>query len=167
MPRPEVNIRQARREDLPAIVELFSQDDEDAYAPGSGGAETSDAGLNDAFEVIASDPNNQVFVAELADASRPVGLPRAGVVGTFQLTMIRQLNYGGGLVAQVESVFVHPNWRSNGIGTTSAQRPLRTLRSVGAPADRRGGSGASAAPTAATSARNHDRAAASRSRSCQ
>ena len=38
------------------------------------------------------------------------------VVGTFQLTFIRQLSYGGCLVAQVESVFVSSSARSRGVG---------------------------------------------------
>jgi GNAT superfamily N-acetyltransferase len=38
------------------------------------------------------------------------------VVGTFQLTFIRQLSHRGCLVAQVESVHVHSKLRSGGIG---------------------------------------------------
>jgi GNAT superfamily N-acetyltransferase len=64
-----------------------------------------------AFEEIAADPNNQVYVATRGEQ----------VVGTFQLTFIRQLSYGGCLVAQVESVFVDPSVRSRGVGATMMQ----------------------------------------------
>jgi GNAT superfamily N-acetyltransferase len=59
-----------------------------------------------AFEEIAADPNNHVYVATLDEH----------VVGTFQLTFIRQLSYGGCLVAQVESVHVDSSVRSRGVG---------------------------------------------------
>ena len=112
-PRVAVNVRKARREDLPAIVELFDQDEvyRDASPP------SSQEGVISAFEVIASDPNNHVFVAEIADPTSAEAAIAGSVVGTFQLTLIRQLTFGGCLVAQVESVFVHPKLRSRGIGT--------------------------------------------------
>jgi GNAT superfamily N-acetyltransferase len=64
-----------------------------------------------AFDAIQADPNNQIHVAEL----------HGKVVGTFQLTFIQQLTYGGCLVAQVESVFVDPERRSSGVGGAMMQ----------------------------------------------
>jgi GNAT superfamily N-acetyltransferase len=101
---------------VPAIVGLFDDDDLSSAAYTSSGAPPgerpshvvpSDAHYA-AFEAIQSDPNNQVFVAEMGGV----------VVGTFQLTFIRQLSYGGCLVAQVESVHVHSSARSHGVGRT-------------------------------------------------
>ena len=95
-------VRPANRGDLAQILRLFALDDVTSA--------TNRVPLGDAhhaaFEEIAADPNNQVYVAELD----------ARVVGTFQLTFIRQLTYGGCLVAQVESVFVDPALRSRGVG---------------------------------------------------
>lgn len=99
-----VSIRPATEADLPAIVQLFADDERPggaspAYASASPGHAT-------ALAEIEQDSNNCVYVAEL-DGS---------VVGTFQLTFIRQLSYGGCLVAQIESVHVSGQARSQGIG---------------------------------------------------
>jgi GNAT superfamily N-acetyltransferase len=88
---------------LPAIVRLFG--DDELSAKSAAHVTLADAHYA-AFDVIDADPNNHVFVAELDGA----------VVGTFQLTFIRQLSYGGCLVAQVESVHVDSTVRSRGVG---------------------------------------------------
>jgi GNAT superfamily N-acetyltransferase len=88
---------------LPAIVRLFGDDELSAKPPEH---VTLTGAQHAAFEAIAADPNNHVFVAELDGA----------VVGTFQLTFIQQLSYGGCLVAQVESVHVDSTVRSRGVG---------------------------------------------------
>jgi GNAT superfamily N-acetyltransferase len=88
---------------LAEILHLFA--DDDVLPEQRAGQIVTDA-QRAAFDAIAADPNNQVYVAVLDDA----------VVGTFQLTFIRQLSYGGCLVAQVESVFVHASARSRGVG---------------------------------------------------
>ena len=148
-------IRRARQGDLAAIVTLFA-DDEASSPPaasppapfpragdaGPGGAPprvppaapppstvpsasehgTLGEGQSEAFAAIDGDPNNQVYVAE-----------REGkVVGTFQLTFIRQLSYGGCLVAQVESVHVHSSQRSHGIGRVMMDYAIAEARRRGA-----------------------------------
>jgi GNAT superfamily N-acetyltransferase len=100
-----VLIRPAKSGDLPAIVRLFSTDE--LRARNTAHVTLTDA-QRAAFEEIAVDPNNRVYVATRGEQ----------VVGTFQLTFIRQLSYGGCLVAQVESVFVDPSVRSRGVGAT-------------------------------------------------
>jgi GNAT superfamily N-acetyltransferase len=103
-----VAIRPAIRGDLPRIQRLFVAGELPVTHPAqrtSLGGAPADA-LELAFDEIAADPNNHVYVAELEGT----------VVGTFQLTFIRQLTYGGCLVAQVESVFVDPSVRSQGVG---------------------------------------------------
>jgi GNAT superfamily N-acetyltransferase len=117
-----VAVRPAQKADLAVIVRLFAEDEllgsrssaARGGVPGEAEAErqpparaVSDAHVV-AFEAIARDPNNAVYVAEVG----------ARVVGTFQLTFIRQLSYGGCLVAQVESVFVEASARSLGVGAT-------------------------------------------------
>jgi len=148
---PSAQIRRARQGDLAAIVALFA-DDEASSPPAAGslapageaspGARprvdpavqppptlpsasqhgTLGAGQSEAFAAIEGDPNNQVYVAE-----------RQGrVVGTFQLTFIRQLSYGGCLVAQVESVHVHSSQRSHGIGRVMMEYAIAEARRRGA-----------------------------------
>jgi GNAT superfamily N-acetyltransferase len=95
-------VRLAREADVPAIVSLFAEDDGGRNAAHG----TLGAAQIEAFREIEPDPNNAVYVAEL----------EGKVVGTFQLTFIRQLSNGGSLVAQVESVHVHSSARSHGIG---------------------------------------------------
>jgi GNAT superfamily N-acetyltransferase len=141
-------IRRARQGDLAAIVALFADDEAStaALAPagevGPGAASprvapavqplprapsasehgSLGAGQLEAFAAIDGDPNNQVYVAE-----------REGkVVGTFQLTFIRQLSYGGCLVAQVESVHVHSTQRSHGIGRVMMEYAIAEARRRGA-----------------------------------
>jgi len=110
-----VAIRPANRADLAEIVRFFMNDEllgaqhgapERARTNSSGDVHVSDGHVR-AFEAIAADPNNAVYVAEAGQK----------IVGTFQLTFIRQLSYGGCLVAQVESVFVDESARSLGVGT--------------------------------------------------
>jgi GNAT superfamily N-acetyltransferase len=113
-----VAIRPARRGDLPAIVRLFG--DDDLSAKSLDHVTLTDAQYA-AFDVIDPDPNNHVYVADLD----------GNVVGTFQLTFIRQLSYGGCLVAQVESVHVDSQVRARGVGA-------RMMEFARAEAERRG-----------------------------
>jgi GNAT superfamily N-acetyltransferase len=113
------SIRRARPADLPAIVGLFADDDE-AASPHAYSALA--ASQLEAFEAIDRDPNNTVYVAELEGA----------VLGTFQLTFIRQLSYGGCLVAQVESVHVHSSARGQRIGSTMMTFAIEEARRRGA-----------------------------------
>lgn len=119
MNREDVSIRPARLADLPAIVQLFADDEHPggsspAYAAASPGHAA-------ALAEIERDPNNRVYVAERAGS----------IAGTFQLTFIRQLSYGGCLVAQIESVHVSSRARSQGIGASM-------MRFAIAEAERRG-----------------------------
>lgn len=111
-----VAIRPAERGDLHGILRVFAEDE----LKGGPFREPSEAQL-EAFEAIAADPNNGVYVAEVDGA----------VVGTFQLTFIRQLSYGGCLVAQIESVHVLASERSQGVGSAM-------MRAARAEAERRG-----------------------------
>ncbi len=116
-------IRLARSSDLAGIVALFA-DDEASSAVALQPSEHGSLGPGQlhAFAEIDGDPNNQVYVAE-----------REGmIVGTFQLTFIRQLSYGGCLVAQVESVHVHSSQRSHGIGRSLMEFAILEARRRGA-----------------------------------
>lgn len=111
-------IRRAEPEDLAAIIALYAEDE---LAEPRGGGGVLEARYTRAFAEIGSDPNNGVYVAELDGA----------VVGTFQLTFIRQLSYAGCLVAQIESVIVHSEARSRGVGDGMMRWAIREARSRG------------------------------------
>ena len=114
-----MTIRPARRSDLPAIVRLYASDDlHGADEPGQDVAE----GYVAAFEEMAGDPDNGVYVADQSGS----------VLGTCQLTFIRQLSYGGCLVAQVESVYVDAAHRSQGVGQLLMEHAIRLARERGA-----------------------------------
>jgi GNAT superfamily N-acetyltransferase len=98
-----VAIRPAHAGDLTEILHLFA-DDELRSAESEPMVVTN--ALLSALAEIEADPNNQVYVAVLGSA----------VVGTFQLTFIRQLSHGGSLVVRVGSVFVRASERSRGVG---------------------------------------------------
>ncbi len=97
-------IREARAEDLEAIIRLHEEDDlgahGDLWSP-----ETKPA-YEAAFAAIARSTENVLFVAVEAGE----------IVGTFQLTFIPNLTGRGALRVKVESVKVKAARRSGGIG---------------------------------------------------
>lgn len=97
-------IREARAEDLEAIIRLHEEDElgshGDVWSP-----ETRPA-YEAAFAAIQRSPENRLFVA--------VDGPE--IVGTFQLTFIPNLTGRGALRVKVESVKVKGARRSTGIG---------------------------------------------------
>ena len=113
-------IREARPEDLEAIVRLHEEDTlgghGDAWRPETQGAYAR------AFAAIAASRDNTLYVAEL-DGS---------VVGTFQLTYIPCLTGLGALRAKVESVKVSSALRSRGIGARMMAFAEEAARSRGA-----------------------------------
>lgn len=123
----EPRIRPACRGDLEAIVALYADDtlvflpEHTSTRPGEGAPYVQAAHLA-AFEELEHDPDNTVYVAEL----------EGQVVGTFQLTFIRQLSYTGSLVAQVESVYVSSGARSQGIGRSMLEWAIDAARQRGA-----------------------------------
>ncbi|MGB3315189.1 MAG: GNAT family N-acetyltransferase [Albidovulum sp.] len=96
-----IRFREARREDVPAIVALLRDD--------ALGAEREGAGLEDyyaAFDAIGAEGGNTVVVGE--DGGR--------IVATYQLTFITGLSLRATQRAQVESVRVATDLRGQGIG---------------------------------------------------
>lgn len=97
-------IREARAEDLEAIIRLHEEDElgshGDVWSP-----ETRPA-YEAAFAAISRSAENRLFVASDGDE----------VVGTFQLTFIPNLTGRGALRVKVESVKVKAARRSGGIG---------------------------------------------------
>ena len=113
-------IREARAEDLEAIVRLHEDDalgsHGDAWLP-----ENCDA-YEAAFAAIAGSRDNTLYVAELDGR----------VVGTFQLTFIPNLTGRGALRVKIESVKVEADLRSRGIGARMMAFAEAQARSRGA-----------------------------------
>src|SRR5262245_38086535 len=84
-----IHIRRASERDIAAILRLYSGDGLHGANVATKPAESHSRAL----AAIEAEPNNGVYVALLGER----------VVGTFQLTFIPQLSFGGCLVAQVES----------------------------------------------------------------
>lgn len=95
-------IREATREDVPAIVRLLAADQLGAHREDP----TELGDYLDAFGRVDADPNNLLVVAD----------DDGTVVGTLQLTFIPYLTYRGAWRAQVEAVRVAPDRRGSGLG---------------------------------------------------
>jgi GNAT superfamily N-acetyltransferase len=114
--------RDARREDVPAIVALLADD------MLGGGRETPagrEGGLDDAywtaFDQVHDDPRNRVIVAEAGGQ----------VVGTLQLTLIPGLSRHGMLRAQIEAVRVAASQRGAGLGHAMIEWAIGQARAAG------------------------------------
>jgi len=97
--REEIIIRRATRDDIPAIVAMYA-------SSSLHGDEPLDADRSEAFAEIDSDPKQMLCVAALGER----------VVGTFHLTTLRYLSFGGARAMLVEAVHVLESERSRGIG---------------------------------------------------
>jgi GNAT superfamily N-acetyltransferase len=104
MPTPDLVIRRAARDDLPAIVQLLA--DDRLGAAREAAVVPLPASYLTAFEAIDRDPNHRLVVAE-ADGR---------VVGVLQLTLLPYLTYQGSWRALIEGVRVASDRRSEGIG---------------------------------------------------
>ena len=111
--------RQARREDLEAIVRMLADD------PLGAGRETYTAPLpasyHTAFEAIRADENNELVVACLGPE----------VVGVLQVTFIPCLTYRGGWRAVVEGVRVDAGVRGRGVGRALLEWAITRARERG------------------------------------
>ncbi|MCU1457293.1 MAG: GCN5-related N-acetyltransferase [Actinomycetia bacterium] len=118
-PGSEVTVRQARRDEVPAVVRMLADDrlgsTREAFA------EPLPQGYWDAFDAIEADPRNLLLVAAVD------GL----VVGTLQLTFIPNLTFLGGERAHVEGVRVDGSRRGAGIGRTLLTYAIELARDRG------------------------------------
>ena len=99
-----MNIRRARKEDLPAIVEMLADD------PLGRTREDPGMPLNEAyaqaFEAVDADPNNDLLVGEMDGT----------VMAMMQFTVIPSISFTGRPRAQIESVRVAQAKRGQGYG---------------------------------------------------
>jgi GNAT superfamily N-acetyltransferase len=116
-----IHMRAAGKEDLLAIVTLFSYPDIPGRQKNDAIGPPLPRAYEAAFEAIARDPNNTVWLAELDGA----------VVGVFQLTFIQYLANRGARVAMIENVVVAPDARSRGVGETMMRWAMDEARRAG------------------------------------
>jgi len=113
----DLEIRPARRDDLPAIVAMLADD------PLGAQRESPDdlSPYTAAFDRLARDPNQHVVVAVRADK----------VVGTLQLTVIPGLSRRGTTRSVIEGVRVHADERGSGLGTRLIEWAVEESRAQG------------------------------------
>lgn len=98
--------RKATKNDLPFIVKLMTNDKLGKLRENY--REPLPQSYYDAFEIINSDPNQELMVVEKENDTE--------IAATFQLTFIPYLSYQGKLRAQIENVFVREDLTGQGIG---------------------------------------------------
>jgi len=96
----QVNIREATKEDLQGILELYKQSDMDD------GKVLSIEQAYNIFDKINSYPNYRVYIAEV----------EGGVIGTFALAIMDNLAHLGTPSGLVEDVVVKASFQGRGIG---------------------------------------------------
>jgi GNAT superfamily N-acetyltransferase len=112
-------LRDARRDEVPAIVRLLADDHLGAGREVT--AEPLPQGYYDAFDWITADPNNRVLVAE-----------RDGeIVGTLQITFIRGLSRLGAWLMLIEAVRVASALRGQGLGRRILAQAIEIARARG------------------------------------
>ena len=101
-----MNFRRAAKNDLPFIVKMMANDKLGKLREND--QEPLPETYYEAFELINSDPNQELMVVENENDPE--------ILATFQLTFIQYLSYKGKLRAQIENVFVREDLRGQGIG---------------------------------------------------
>lgn len=96
-------LREARREDIRRIVEMLADDE---VARGREDLSGDMVPYHAAFDAIAADPNNTLYVWD----------ENGAVMGCLQLTFIPGMSYHGSWIAKVEGVRVDRSLRGLGIG---------------------------------------------------
>jgi GNAT superfamily N-acetyltransferase len=116
-----VLFRDARSEDVPAIVALLADDVLGAQREAAADEAAADEAYQTAFEQIQADPRSRLIVAE-ADGQ---------VAGTLQLTLLPGLSRHGMLRAQIEAVRVAASHRGQGLGRTMIEWAIGQAREHG------------------------------------
>lgn len=98
--------RSATKNDVPFIIKMLANDKLGKLRENY--QEPLPESYYTAFEIINSDPNQELMVVEKEN--------EAEIAATFQLTFIPYLSYEGKLRAQIENVFVREDLTGQGIG---------------------------------------------------
>lgn len=121
VPQAAPLFREARREEVPAIVALLA---DDALGRSREAFKTSapvDPAYLSAFDAIDHDPNNRLIVADL----------EGEVAGCMQLTTIPHLTFKGGRRLQIEGVRVGAAFRSRKVGALMIDWAIGVARAEG------------------------------------
>jgi GNAT superfamily N-acetyltransferase len=108
-----MQIRQAVRDDVPAIVRLYADDDKGAAR------ETPD--VLDRYYAAFDALSGEILVGEVEDR----------IVATLQLTLLQQLSFRGSKVAQIEAVRVAGDRRGGGLGGELVRFAVERARQAG------------------------------------
>lgn len=115
----KINFRKATRSDVSDIVRLLAEDDiasnREQYT------EPLQSSYYTAFDVINTDKNNWLIVAELDNK----------IIGTLQLTFITYLTYQGGKRAQIEGVRTDKSVRGKGVGNAMLKWAIQKAKEEG------------------------------------
>ncbi|OGS72886.1 MAG: GNAT family N-acetyltransferase [Flavobacteria bacterium RIFCSPLOWO2_12_FULL_35_11] len=101
-----MNFRKATKNDVPFIIKMLANDKLGKLRENY--QEPLPQSYYDAFEIINSDPNQELMVV--------VNKNDPEILATFQLTFIPYLSFQGKLRAQIENVFVREDLTGQGIG---------------------------------------------------
>jgi GNAT superfamily N-acetyltransferase len=112
-------LRDARRDDIPAIVRMLA--DDELGAARDQVVDPLPQAYYDAFDEIAADPNNRLLVAEIDGE----------IVGTMQLSFLRMLGRQGATRAEVEAVRVASHLRGTGLGRQMMALAIEIARARG------------------------------------
>jgi len=112
-----VNIRAARRADVPAVVALYADDMLGAVRETPHALDVYYA----AFDALDGDRNQELVVGEVDGR----------IVATLQLTFVQHLSHQGGKVAQVEAVRVAALLRGRGLGAELMRWAVERARATG------------------------------------
>lgn len=120
-PMPEdLRLRDAERDDLPAIINLIADDPFAAERESQDPAIIADA-YTRAFDAICADQRQRLIVA----------VSEGKVVGCLQLTFIPGLTYIGGTRAQIEGVRIARRLRGSGAGRMMIEHAISLARDYG------------------------------------
>ncbi|MDH3695550.1 MAG: GNAT family N-acetyltransferase [Gammaproteobacteria bacterium] len=115
---PDQIIREALREDLPAIVALLADDELGKQREQSSTVDDIADSYYTAFDAINADKNHVLLVVE-SDGE---------LAGTMQLSVLPNLTYQGGWRAQIEAVRIHSKLRGSGMGTRMIEYAINLAR---------------------------------------
>lgn len=114
---PDVMLRTATRQDLPAVLALLA-DEEKVVDPAS---VVIDDAYEKAFAAVAGDSRNEILVLVDGDT----------VVGCLQATYIPGLGKHGAERALIEAVRIRPDRRGGGLGRQLMERTVERARQRG------------------------------------
>jgi GNAT superfamily N-acetyltransferase len=119
-PPADLLVREAREEDLSAIIALFADDTL------GGHGDTVDGSAREeylaAFRWIENSPNDTLFVAETSGE----------VVGTFQTSLTRTMPGRGSAFLTIAAVQTRSDLRGRGIGAAMIAHAVQVARATGA-----------------------------------